>query len=494
VKAKWWQADKGSTVQQIFGTATSNTTSGPTASPDFVINYSPAGGGAVMTLAGVAPTAATIIQGGSVTLGATVGNTGSAALNYGVSATGSGVLAGTSSAFSNAALAVGGSDPLSMTVGGSALPGTGTLTWSVTSSNGGSPANVVDTLTVLAHAAPSGTATANIGSILGNAQITAPTMTLANAANPNGASLQVTGLSSGLSGAPAGTLLAQGTSTTLTAVVNTSAASYAPGSFTVNVADDQAYAGKGATALANQTLTVTGTIAWASATSNSAFGAALSATVNGSAGSTSNPLFSKVDTAGSPGAFGTQASILGSSSITGSLTMAWRQSNGAEQSGGGGKPPIISDVVELGGTALPTASAYVMEMSFDPTNWAVASHLAQLEAAGKIYLVSDSSGSWHNAVLDNTLPAGSSVQQNFQGSYQAYLAFESNPALASQLGSWGVGLDPTTGQDVVWAVLNHASDFAVVPEPATMAFLLLGGLGMTTAALRRRAAKRQAKA
>jgi hypothetical protein len=38
----------------------------------------------------------------------------------------------------------------------------------------------------------------------------------------------------------------------------------------------------------------------------------------------------------------------------------------------------------------------------------------------------------------------------------------------------------------VWAVLNHASNFAVVPEPATMAFLLLGGIAMTTTALAKR--------
>jgi hypothetical protein len=492
VKAKWWQTNKGATAQTIGGTATSSATSGATQSPTFVISYAPAGGSAVMTLAGVAPTSATIIQGGSATFGATAGNSGSAALSYSLSSTGSGVLAGTSSAFSNAALAAGGSDPLSLTVGAGALPGTGTLTWHVTASTGGSPADVIDNLTVLAHAAPSLTVTSvSIGNVLGNAQVSAPTTTLQNAANPNGASLQVTGLSAGLSGTTVGTLLPQGASTTLTAVINTSSASYAPGSFTANVADDQTYAGKGATSLADQTLTVTGAIAWAAATSSTSFGPALSATVTGSAGTPAAPLFSKVDVATSPGAFGTQASLLGSGSVTGqSVTMAWRQATAAEQSA---KAPIISDVVALGGTALPT-TAYVLEMSFDPTNWAVASHLAQLEAAGKIYLVSDTSGSWRNAVLDNTLPAGSNAVADFQGSYQAYLAFEGAPTLPNQLGAWGVGVDPASGQDVVWAVLNHASDFAVVPEPATMAFLLLGGLGMTGAALKRRTAKRQARA
>jgi hypothetical protein len=49
-------------------------------------------------------------------------------------------------------------------------------------------------------------------------------------------------------------------------------------------------------------------------------------------------------------------------------------------------------------------------------------------------------------------------------------------------------VDTSSGNanDVVWAVLNHASDFAVVPEPATMAFLALGGAAMTAAALKRK--------
>ncbi len=43
--------------------------------------------------------------------------------------------------------------------------------------------------------------------------------------------------------------------------------------------------------------------------------------------------------------------------------------------------------------------------------------------------------------------------------------------LAQTLGAWGV--DPTN--DVVWADVNHNSQFAVVPEPAT---ILLAGLGL----------------
>jgi threonine dehydrogenase-like Zn-dependent dehydrogenase len=39
---------------------------------------------------------------------------------------------------------------------------------------------------------------------------------------------------------------------------------------------------------------------------------------------------------------------------------------------------------------------------------------------------------------------------------------------------------------VVWAVLDHNSDFAAVPEPSTMALVAAGGIGLIVAAWRRR--------
>ena len=50
------------------------------------------------------------------------------------------------------------------------------------------------------------------------------------------------------------------------------------------------------------------------------------------------------------------------------------------------------------------------------------------------------------------------------------------------LGDWGVN----TSNDTVWAVLNHNSDYAVVPEPSTLALLGAGAIGFFGWAWRRR--------
>jgi hypothetical protein len=49
------------------------------------------------------------------------------------------------------------------------------------------------------------------------------------------------------------------------------------------------------------------------------------------------------------------------------------------------------------------------------------------------------------------------------------------------LGDWGVDVQTHT----VWAVLDHNSDFAVVPEPSTLALLGAGGIGLVGFAWRR---------
>ena len=92
---------------------------------------------------------------------------------------------------------------------------------------------------------------------------------------------------------------------------------------------------------------------------------------------------------------------------------------------------------------------------------------------------------------------------NFQGSFLSYLNSISDSAhgfsggftqssiasltstqLDQILGAYGV--DPSSGNHDVWAVINHNSQFAVVPEPST---LLLAALGLAGSAVYRRRRK-----
>ncbi len=60
----------------------------------------------------------------------------------------------------------------------------------------------------------------------------------------------------------------------------------------------------------------------------------------------------------------------------------------------------------------------------------------------------------------------------FQGSFSDFTALYTDFTPEGYLGSWGVDVATST----VWAVINHNSEFAVVPEPATLS--AIGALGL----------------
>jgi autotransporter-associated beta strand protein len=91
-------------------------------------------------------------------------------------------------------------------------------------------------------------------------------------------------------------------------------------------------------------------------------------------------------------------------------------------------------------------------------------------------------GLWVNAVEGNTGGIGSSALEGFAGGFGDSGA----EATAEYLGSWGY--DTANGN--VWAVLNHNSDFAAVPEPASFA-AVAGGLALFGVAFRRRRSARR---
>jgi hypothetical protein len=92
-----------------------------------------------------------------------------------------------------------------------------------------------------------------------------------------------------------------------------------------------------------------------------------------------------------------------------------------------------------------------------------------------------SNGEWVNAIDGNIGNTATAAMQGFDGSYSEFLVAFGGVSLSQSIGAYGY--DEET--HAAWAVLNHNSDFAVIPEPATAALLVMGGVALL--ARRRRA-------
>ena len=202
------------------------------------------------------------------------------------------------------------------------------------------------------------------------------------------------------------------------------------------------------------------------------------------------------------GHLGTTATILagvnGEAETT--ISMGWRNRTDIEVDSRGypmdgiQMPPmaydtygLISDVLDLNGVV----DKYVLEMDYSDdarvitnTGWAYTEE--GMAAFGWLYLgwFEDTPGGgtiptvreWVNAI-DGNLGIGSDAVVNYLGSYDDFLSdplYSDTGNLDKYLGSWGVD---TTG-DTVWAILDHNGEFGVVPEPATMGMLVIGGLAI----------------
>lgn len=158
------------------------------------------------------------------------------------------------------------------------------------------------------------------------------------------------------------------------------------------------------------------------------------------------------------------------------VAMQWRNRNaneGGSTGDTGTNPPLpafatslLTDVVNLTGT---DGDTFVLQMSYD------ASLLNTTEAdavsKGLLYLASfdTASGMWVNAVALNH---GANTGAGGQGAWSGQL----------ELGAWGVDV----ANDRVWAVLDHNSEFGVVPEPSTILLAGLGALALLAVARRGR--------
>ena len=209
------------------------------------------------------------------------------------------------------------------------------------------------------------------------------------------------------------------------------------------------------------------------------------------------------------------AQIIGGTNATGgteTITMTWRARAGNETPGSVTNPPfpspgngLASDVVTITGMSLAGGATrvntgadqvangvvtlgtqtdvFVLQMTYSPTAILAITGLAEGAAAsaGLIQLGwlnpngtnSTANDTWVTAISGNF--GTNTGSTNLSGSWIT----NSSPTV---LGTWGV--DQST--DTVWAVLDHNSTFAVIPEPTTVTGLI-GLAGLFGLSRRRRA-------
>ncbi len=151
-----------------------------------------------------------------------------------------------------------------------------------------------------------------------------------------------------------------------------------------------------------------------------------------------------------------------------------------------GEAYLCSDVLNLQGVQ----GAFALQMNYSPDVESAAD--AQTDApAGALFLgwFDSSTGTWLNAAnMSSTV--GTDAKGPFLGSFAQFWSEHSGDNLADYAGYWGVNTSDT-GEDAdsAWAILDGLNgQFAVVPEPGTLAMTAAAALALLPLLRRKRAA------
>jgi hypothetical protein len=159
------------------------------------------------------------------------------------------------------------------------------------------------------------------------------------------------------------------------------------------------------------------------------------------------------------------------------------------------KGPLYSDVVNLTGMTLSGAEhgqtdPFVLQISYsqdEVDKELVARGMTedQLVQSGRLLLgYLNASEEWVLARWGNS-GMGSAAVEKYLGSWSSFRGVGQpghGKTLGELLGSWGVD----TVNNTAWAVVDHNSQFAVIPEPATLVFVTSGGLTLALGLMLRR--------
>ena len=188
----------------------------------------------------------------------------------------------------------------------------------------------------------------------------------------------------------------------------------------------------------------------------------------------------------------TTADILGgNASAQADVSMTWRTRTAAEKTQAGGG--LISEILNLDGLVLSGGGShhgslqtdmFVLEMSYDPNSLLSIWGLTESQAVAQDCLYLGYLDLGEDGLLGGTGLNADHWSRAVDGNFGGMPNFVGNHAYNSSyfvLGDYGVD----TTNHVVWAVVDHSSQFAVVPEPSTFALLTIGGICLLGLAWRR---------